>query len=197
MRRLIAIAFLAFATSALAAPPGKVMHTWLSPSRTVEAQAFMESVEEPRKIYLHLANDNEHWVLLCEYGRDAGVVFAPNEAWLAVNDYELSNFAHIRLFERRAQLEYAESKLDPSGSAWALLRKLYRVPYPAGLDHAYSEALRWSPDSSAIMVRLWGHADLDRNVDDWLCVYSISSRGASVNLSILNRSSVVFKKPKK
>jgi hypothetical protein len=172
--------------SAFSNPSGEIIKKWQSPTRSIEAVVFFEDIYTSRKIYLHKFNDDVNWVLLCEYERDAEIIFSPNEEWIAMNDYMVSNIASIRMFKRKSQLQYEETKMDPSTACWAFFHNKTKLPYPENLDHIYSEVLRWSPDSKTILINLYGHEG-NKEVRDWLCVYSLETGKASLKLSLMNR----------
>jgi hypothetical protein len=165
--------------------------TTSSPSGRVFVEHVIRDWESPRHLWLHDAGGVLEPVLLAEYPRSAVVVFSPDEQWIALNDYAGSNVAYVRLFKRFSGLRFQEQEsADVNGACWGLLHRLHRTPSAWDLAHVYTEALRWAPDSAAVLLVVWGHTDTDNFVDRWLCVYDLQTRQASQDLRIMNRRAV-------
>jgi hypothetical protein len=134
-----------------------------------------------REIWLHpLAEKGMQPFQLCEFARDADVLFSPDENWIAVNDFVGSNYFEIVLYKRAPTGRYEKSKDgDPTGSAWALFKSKYDLPHVTeDLFHVYSAVKEWSPDSRSFVIVLWGHSDSDHHVDDWLCTFDLQTMKA-------------------
>src|SRR6266404_3015149 len=73
--------------------------------------------------------------------RNAKVLFADDEDWLALNDHWGSNGSSVLLFKRAAQLDYRKQG-DISAQAWDFFTEHQHIAQPS-LDHRYIEAILW------------------------------------------------------
>jgi hypothetical protein len=163
-----------------------------SPSGRIVVEHRFRDPDSPRQIWLRDAGSALEPAFLYEYPRTADVLFSPDERWVVVNDFAGSNVADVRIFQRSSGLNFREEKgADPSRSCWASMSRTFAP----GLVSSYAEAIRWASDSRALLVVLWGHADGESFVDDWLCVYDLRARRASQDLRLMNRGAVRSRRP--
>jgi hypothetical protein len=148
--------------------------------------------DKPRELWLRATNAPERRTLLATYVRDADVVFSPDCSAVALNDYVGSNIAEVRLFRRVGNGAYEPLPVkDPTGTVWRAIMQRYRIGDLAKwLNHTYVGAVAWSADSQALLLRLRGHTDLRDRLDDWYCVYDVATNRVSLDLSVMNGSSV-------
>ena len=178
-------------------PDWTPVRTDKSPSGAVLAEHFWLETGVPeeligrRQIWLRDVNRQQEPRLLFEHQRIAEVLFSPDENWIAINDQPLSDLADVRLFRRIRGLEYKETgSAQPGQKCWALLDRIARRPVSGALDHAYVYALRWSPDTRALLLAATGHLANDLSVRDWLCVFDIKAFKASTDLRLMNRGAI-------
>ena len=190
MRQFTLVLF--FALSIHAAQPGELMHSWESSTKSIKAEARFTTPHANRKIYLIEPSKPESTEVLCEFERDAEIIFSPDDSWIALNDFVGSSESTIRLFKRVSGLKYQESKIHPDSKSWDLLSHYHRVPYPKTLIHSYAQVVQWAADSSAVLICLSGHNDIKSHVDNWLCVFDLRLNKASLDLACMNRGSVIF-----
>jgi hypothetical protein len=190
MRHFLFIALLCFSLSAVEDAP--VWH-WKSPTTKIEAESKFEDADTQRVIWLFSPDNPSVRERLCTFDRDAGLIFSPDDSMIALNDIVGCDLAEIRLFKRVKGLRYQELPIRVHDICWAFLRQSQKVPYPKEICHSYALVNQWSQDSSAVLVSLSGHTDIYRHVNNWLCVFDLRSNKPTLNLSVLNRKSVVFK----
>jgi hypothetical protein len=182
---------------ALMAQQGKdVMHSWSSIAGSISAEAIFLDADSSRTIYLFRTDHPKQRTKLCEFVRDADLVFSPDNSWIALNDFMGSSESVVRLFKRIKGLEYTETKDRPDLVAWDFLKQAQGVPYPDKLSHSYARVVLWSADSSALLIGLTGHDDPEHFVEEWFCVVDLSSSKATLDLRRLNRHSVVCRTPR-
>jgi hypothetical protein len=141
------------------------------------------------QVWLASAADPTQRKLLFTHGRWAEVVFSPDAKWLFINNYDGSTETTILLFRQKAWLDY-EYVDDLSSDAWDFFskkNKLKESKWEAGglLDHVYVEAVCWT-DEHTVLLRLHGQGD-HSNLDDWLCLYDISTKKFSTDLDQQNK----------
>ena len=186
----------AFMIDSSSPPAGSAVHTDQSPSGAILADHFWlengpQRLIGRRQIWLRYANGRGQPRLLFEHERIAEVLFSPDERWIAINDAPLSDLADVRLFRRVGDLKYQEiEKSQPGGKCWALLDRASRPAISGKLDHRYVNAIRWSPDSRALLLKVQGHGSGDISVRDWLCVFDVDREQASTELRLMNRGAV-------
>ncbi|WP_005031232.1 hypothetical protein [Holophaga foetida] len=166
---------------------------WKSPSTKIEAESKFVEADTPRVIWLYEPDNPAKKERLCSFERDAELIFSPDDSMVAMNDIVGSDLAEIRLFKRVNGLHYQELSTQVHDLCWALLQKRKKVPYPKALLHSYAFVKQWSPDSSAFLVNLSGHTDSNQYVEDWLCVFDLRTNRPTLDLSVLNRKSVIFR----
>jgi len=153
--------FFVFALLAAASPiGGKLFHTDKSPSGRILADHYFFEPSDPHwetpltQIWLHDAQGKIPPSLLFEHHRSADILFSPNEKWIAISDNSLSDFADVRLFRRTRDLKYDEEiKADPGNKCWALSDRISGRPMSSKFDHRYVYAVRWAPDSRAVLLK--------------------------------------------
>lgn len=156
-------------------------HYW-SPSRP----------DGKRELWLR-ATDSRGRVLLTTYDRNADTLFSPDCSVVALNDHLGSDVSEVRLFARAGVFVYRPlSNSDLSRRVWERLLKTYGIDRtPRFLMHHYVEVLAWSSDSTALLLRAWGHTDSDNHVGAWFCVYDLRREDLSTDLGAMNRGTVV------
>ena len=172
---------------------GELMKAWDSPSLTLRAEAYFQNNERDRTIYLFEPGKPQERVILCKFNRDAELLFSPDESWIALNDVIGSIVSEIRLFKRIKGLNYSESNIHADALSWKLLERLHKIPRKVDLMHTYARVIKWSSDSSSFLVALSGHTDINLHVDEWVCVFDLRTKRASLSLSLLNRKAVTFR----
>ncbi|MCX6984535.1 MAG: hypothetical protein NT118_07275, partial [Lentisphaerae bacterium] len=98
------------------------------------------------------------------------------------------------LFKKHGDIDYREIKeADVNGKAWAFFTRKNKLPKNIGLFHSYIECVRWSADSKALLLVMWGHTDGDGYLDNWYCVYDLERSQPTLNFELMNRNTVHFK----
>lgn len=145
-----------------------------------------------RQIWLRPGPSSTRRILLTTYQRDADSVFSPDCTMIAVNDNLGSNIAEVRLFRRVSGVSYQPvPHANPTGEAWSSFTRTYRIGDLNGfLAHTYVNAVAWSSDSQALLLRAWGQTDPLNCVDAWYCVYDLRTNQVSTDLTIMNRNAV-------
>lgn len=161
----------------------------------VEQIFLSHSPDETRQIWLVSASDPAKRQLLFTHARSAEVVFSPDEKWLFINNYDGSTETTILLFRKKNGLDY-EYVDDLTSDAWDFFsqkNKLKESKWEAGglLDHLYVEVVCWI-DSEMVLLRLNGHGD-HSNLDDWFCLYDISSKTFTTDFEPHNKQNVRLK----
>lgn len=110
----------------------------------------LERTEEHHRIivehYVDDAHNHKIWLaprghpsdraLLYRYGRSVAVLISPDEQWININDYALSDLAEVFLFRRIQGIRYSEVKETQIGQkAWMLFAKEYQLAKPPVYDH--------------------------------------------------------------
>ncbi len=171
------------------APPRSIDVTvagW-SPLQTFYIEQRTLSPNEVMQVWLVSARNPKKRQLLYTHSRSVKVLVSENEHWLVINDYAGSDIANVLLFRRQHGLEYKQVE-DLTDRAWEFLatragrKDTKRLP----LDHTYAEVLRWT-DSHTLLLCLWGHLDRRNHVEDWLCLYDVSSKTFSTDLDKHNK----------
>ena len=106
---------------------------------------------------------------------------------IAINHHASSTDGLVIVFERVKNLEYLELIGDD------VIRKkaLHAVSQSLGhktdidFDHLYVDCVAWSPDSSALLLRLSGNNK--GALEDWYCIFDIKTKGVSLDLSLMNK----------
>ena len=190
--------FLLVALLAAGSPTGgKLFHTDKSPSGTILAEHFIFQPRDPRweaplrQIWLREKHGKSAPTLLFEHYRGADVLFAPNEKWIAINDNRLSDEADVRIFRRGDGLNYQEiEKAEAGKKCWALFDRTSRRSISDKFDHRYINAVRWAPDSRAVLLIARGYLSGEEetlHLDDWRCVFDVERLEASTNTRLMNR----------
>jgi hypothetical protein len=151
--------------------------------------------DDTMQIWLVSASDPAKRKLLFAHERSAEVVFSPDEKWLFINNYDGSTETTILLFRKKNGLDY-EYVDDLTSDAWDFFsqkNKLKESKWEAGglLDHLYVEVVCWI-DSEMVLLRLNGHGD-HSNLDDWFCLYDISSKTFTTDFEPHNKQNVRLK----
>ena len=146
------------------------------------------------QIWLASYDDRTSKALLCEYGRHAKVVFSPDESHLVVEDHYASNGSTLDFFQRKGSLHYARFH-DPelADGIWRYFTNQFQLKaYPDGIpyDHAYLEAVGWSHDGTALLVRVGGHDDSGDGCGGWYCVLDLETLKPTMNPQRMNRGAV-------
>jgi hypothetical protein len=188
-----------FAAVLVASSPagGKLFQTDKSPSGKIIAEHFIFESRDARweaplrQIWLRDAAAKIPPSLLFEHHRGAGILFSPNEKWIAISDNPVNDFADVRLFRRSDGLRYEElEKADAANKCWALFDRTARRSISDKFDHRYVQAIRWAPDSRAVLLIAQGYRSGEEqkfHADDWRCVFDIDRLAASTDIKLLNR----------
>jgi hypothetical protein len=180
---------MALAVSAAAEPTSiDQIRTEFSPQADIVVQHCSRRAGG-EQIWLASADDFDKRRLLFDTGRNAGVIFSPDEEWLVVNDHWGSNGSSARLYKKVAPLEYRE-QLDLTGGAWDFLEQHEKVS--PQFDHSYTEALRCIAKPAAIVLELSGHMDKNHHIEGWLCIYYIDTKKFSTDFDALNKQQVTL-----
>jgi len=169
-----------------------------SPSKKIVVNYYRSVKQEGNQIWLSTGeNKQKKQILLYEFNRDAEVIFSPDEEWLIINDHTGSNIFEVLLFKKHKGIHYREVKeAVVTGKAWTLFATSNALPKKINLFHSYIEGVRWSADSKAFLLVLWGHTDENHYLDDWFCVYDLNKFQPSMNLELMNRNTVHIKNEK-
>ena len=176
-------------------PDMKPWKTEVSPSKKIIVSYYRSDNQEGNQIWLMTGGDkHKKSKLLYEFNRDAEVIFSPDEKWLLINDRAGSNIFEVLLLKRHGAADYREVKdAEVTGKAWALFTRENALPKKTSLFHSYIEGIRWSADSKAFLLVLWGHTDENHYLDEWFCVYDLNKFQPSMNLEFMNRNTVHIK----
>ena len=146
--------------------------------------------KEELKVWLVSTKDAKERKLIYTHGRSIEVLFSEDEKWLAINDHLGSNIAEVILFRQNHGIDYRNVE-NPSDKAWDYLAKKMGIKKAPDLDHYYAEVLRWT-DNHTILLCLYGHTDSRNFVEDWLCLYDVTSKTFSTDLDIHNKRHVTL-----
>lgn len=150
--------------------------------------------EYERQIWLADKKNPKNRFLLFEHGRSAEVLFSPNQSWLVINNFCVSNLSDVILYRKSDGLKYLEMKdSDIVEKVWSLCMKENKIKKSFAVGHLYAQALRWSADSGAIMVKMWGDGEDNDDsryyhLEPWLCVFDIINKNASMDLRLMNKN---------
>lgn len=189
---MIILFVLMLSAGGAAQPHGKLIQSDASECGIIADHFFADS-DSQREIWLRLLDSSEKPSLLAKYGRNAEVVFSQDCSMIALNDNLGSNISEVRLFRRSGGLTYKSVPDDIAAKAWNAIARIYNSGKPLRLRHDYINAIGWSSDSRAVLLRVWGHTDLENHVDEWYCVYEVSTGRISSDLSVMNRNAVMIK----
>ena len=158
-----------------------------SPLHTFYIEQHTLSPNEVMQVWLVSAKNPRKRRLLYTHSRSVKVLVSEKEDWLVINDYAGSDNANVLLFRKQQGLEYKEVE-DLTDKAWGFVaartgrKNANRLP----LDHTYAEVLRWT-DKHTILLCLHGHLDRRNHVEDWLCLYDVSSETFSTDFDKHNK----------
>jgi len=183
---IMTVVFLdAFNASAELGTPYK---TEQSPSGSFIVE-YYQVENKDNEVWLAPAGKAESRYRLHDYGLGAKVVFSPDEKWIALNNFDRPDTFVVILFKRGKDGRYKEVKnARISARSWAMMRRA--APYLKGVrfNRQYTEAVDWSGDSRAILIRLSGEDTETLDVfDNWYCVFDTQKFKASQDLALLNR----------
>ncbi len=177
-------------------PAGKPAYTDKSPSGAILAQHFVLEEVSPgvmirkQQIWLQDAKGKSPPSLLFEHQRNAEVLFSPDEKWIAINDNRLSDESDVRLFRRSDGLRYQEiEKAEAEKKCWALFDRTSRRSMSDKFDHRYVNAIRWAPDSRAVLLIGQGYLSGEEKqfyADDWRCVFDVDRLEASTDMRLMS-----------
>lgn len=170
-----------------------------SPGRDVIVEYFRNKRpppgQPPHEIWLAPRNNDGERALLFRHNRGAEVIFSPDEKWLAVNDYERSDFAEVRLFRWVEGVKYEEVKeARISEKVWEFFAKQNNLTRPPELHHRYVAAVRWASNSKAFLVSAWGFGDIGQGLQDWFCIFNVGAMKPTLDLNVMNRGALLQKK---
>jgi hypothetical protein len=124
--------------------------------------------------------------------------FAPDDAWLVVQDGGSSLGISLRLFRRDRGAAYKElEQADIEGKAERIALEEQEDAAGGLLDHRYMKLVAWSGDSRSFLFSLSGHGGDANNhvrITGWMGIYDVESGEIALELSKLNRG-VVEKRP--
>lgn len=148
----------------------------------VEHREFEDRSPE---IWLRSKENPSEEELLYASERDARALVSPDERWIIVNNYYGSDVSEVLLFKRQHGLKYAEEKSARiTEKAWGLLGKELGFS-DKELDHVYIEGILWSDNSSAVLLKLWGHG-AHSYLEPSTCVYSLRTGSPTLSLEAMN-----------
>jgi hypothetical protein len=153
------------------------------------AEYYFFAPDESRQIWLHFKKDSKHKVLLTTYERDAELVYSNDCNLIALNDDLGSNVSEIHVFQKVKGLQYKKIKHDVASKAWNTISKISDKK-EISLCHTYVNAIAWSSDGQALLIKAWGHTDKSNHVDNWFGAYDLKTGNISTDLSIMNRRSI-------
>jgi hypothetical protein len=156
---------------------------------------IVEHIEFPNKlgeisggatlqIWLVDPKDSTKRKLLFTNERGAEVVFSDNGQWLFINNNDEEEEEKILLYRHKKGLDY-ELVDDLTQDAWNFLANKSGHSPPA--DHYYVHVDNWV-DEHTVLLHLDGNGGLD--VENWLCMYDVSSKKFSTDLNMHNKSCV-------
>ena len=173
-----------------AAEPSKgkqLLRSETSPLGTLIVEYYSVGAER-NEIWLRPQGAQLSAVRLYRYKRDAGVLFAPNENWLALNDYVGSNVSEVLLFKRNKDGKYlAMSQANVFDNVMQLLRKENGPAKKLSFGTLHMEGIRWAANSNFLLIGVSALADSGERIDSWLCLYDVHRFAATSDLSLMNR----------
>jgi hypothetical protein len=150
--------------------------------------------QEANEIWLRPQRSTSAAAPLYKYRRDASVLFAPNESWLALTDYIGSNVSDVVLFKRTSDGRYLQaSRADVSEKVIRLLRKEYPATKKLSMGTFHIQGIRWSANSKFLLLTVSALADSGERLDSWLCLYDVEKLQATSDLSSINQGVFVPK----
>ena len=168
-----------------------------SPNRDFLEEHYMFRIkgdrdsDYPHEVWLVDATDVSKRKLLYKHGRHVELQYSEDEQWIAINDHIGSNESRVILFKRKAKLDYAQVA-DITDDAWAFLMKETGHKSPPSLDHSYLNVMNISGgDQPVLLLHFAGHLDRRNHVDAAFCLYDVTSKQFSTDLSAFNRKHVV------
>ena len=135
--------------------------------------------------------------LLFEYDREAVANLSPNGKWIVINDRPVRGECNPRLFKQKAGLKFTE--VENGGIRKKAIEFFIRFnKYPRGIgEHMFPEGAciveseLWVDDSKSLLLRLSkGQTGEPLWINNWRCVYDLSTGQVSTDLKVLNRGSV-------
>ncbi|XHR28740.1 MAG: hypothetical protein ACFUZC_22840 [Chthoniobacteraceae bacterium] len=140
------------------------------------------------EVWLVSTADASKRMLLYTHQRNVRVVLSPDDRWLIINNEFASNESNLLLFRQKKGIKFEEVKDDIANGAWNFLaKKEKKAPC---LDHNYAEVLRWTDDHT-VLICLSGHLDSKNHVQDWLCLYDVTTKTFSTDFDANNKRHVV------
>jgi hypothetical protein len=136
------------------------------------------------QIWLVDPKDSTKRKLLFTNERGAEIVFSANGQWLFINNNDEEEREKILLYRHTKGLDY-EFVGDLTDDAWNFLAKKSGHSPPA--DHYYVQVDNWV-DEHTVLLHLEGNGGLA--VENWLCLYDISSKKFSTDLNQHNKASL-------
>jgi hypothetical protein len=169
------------------APPRniEVTVTGWSPLQTFYIERNTLTTNEAQQVWLVSSKNPKERQLLYTHSRSVEVLISEDEHWLVINDYAGSNLANVLLFRQQHGLQYKQVE-DLTDKAWEFVAARAGHKKRLPLDHTYAEALRWT-DNHTILLCLHEHLDSRNHVDDWLCLYDVTSKTFSTDLDKHNK----------
>lgn len=162
-------------------------------SKPDESKFFRKSF----KIVLSSLADPSQKKLLFEYDREAVANLSPNGKWIVINDRPFRGECNPRLFKQKAGLKFVEVK-DASIRKKAIEFFIRSNKYPKRIgEHMLPagacivESVLWADDSKSLLLRLSkGQTCEPLWINNWRCVYDLSTGQVSTDLKVLNRGAV-------
>jgi hypothetical protein len=162
-------------------------------SRTNHSGITVEQIEFPNKYgeisggaimqyWLVDPNDPAKRKLLFTNERGADVVISPSKKWLFINNNDEEERELILLYRQKNGLNY-EFVGDLTDGTWDFYAKQSGHPQPS--DHYYVEVVCWANENT-VLLRLNGNGE-DSDVENWFCLYDISSKKFSTDLDRYNK----------
>lgn len=192
MNRMLTITVLLPVLSWAAQPPKTftLASTERSPRCTLTVEYYLNETNGCRQLWISDYHNPRNRVLLYDYDRSATVCFSPDEKWLVVNDYCGSSEAASVLFRRAKGILFERVKdLDLDSIAWSAAAREQRFSPSDVFDHQYSEVLCWLGESGKLVIHAWGYYGGVRSLDDWFCIFDVTTRKVSFDLSSVNAGS--------
>lgn len=149
------------------------------------------------KIVLSSLADPSHKKLLFEYEREAVADLSPDGKWIVINDRPFRGECNPRLFKQEAGLKFIEVKdanIRKKAIEFFLRYNKYSKEIgehmlPAGA--CIVESMLWSDDSKSLLLRLSkGQTGEPLWINDWRCVWDLTTGKVSTDLKALNRGAI-------